>query len=361
MASSNSKPRSATRKHRDEPKLRVSMADVARRAGVHQTTVSLALRDSPKLPAETRAKIQGLAREMGYRRDALVASLMAQVHAGRRRDESPVLACLADGGLGKFPSFADFIRGFAERARELGYQAEEIACGDGPGAMRDVPRHLRARGIQAAFLPLTRSNLLERHDFTGIALVTLSGSLRRPPLHVVGPNHFHNARLATRRLWEAGSRRFLLAVPPGFEPPALHEWFGAMAAELRQADSTVPPPRLLRVAPGDSRSLATALRKGKIDGVLAYPSELRETFGRAGLRIPEDVNYADPALFPEDTECAGIDPLRHRSGAAAADVLVAQIHRGEFGLPRDPRTILTDGRWVPGPSCRRRAGEEKGA
>ena len=51
------------------------MQDVARAAGVHQTTVSLALRNDPRLPAATRERIQAHAKKLGYRPDPMLAAL----------------------------------------------------------------------------------------------------------------------------------------------------------------------------------------------------------------------------------------------------------------------------------------------
>ena len=44
---------------------RVTQTDIAKRAGVHSTTVSLALRNHPSLPAETRKRLQDLAEANG--------------------------------------------------------------------------------------------------------------------------------------------------------------------------------------------------------------------------------------------------------------------------------------------------------
>jgi len=55
---------------------RVTMRQVATRAGVHSTTVSLALRNHPSLPVETRERLQALAKEMGYRPDPMLGALM---------------------------------------------------------------------------------------------------------------------------------------------------------------------------------------------------------------------------------------------------------------------------------------------
>lgn len=52
--------------------------DIAHRAGVSQATVSRALRDSPLVNAETRRRIQQIAREMNYRVDRSAAGLRSQ-------------------------------------------------------------------------------------------------------------------------------------------------------------------------------------------------------------------------------------------------------------------------------------------
>src|SRR5277367_6472336 len=60
-----------------------TMHEIAERAGVGKATVSLALRDDPRLRPETRRRIQKLAAKMGYRTNATVANLMAQLRASR--------------------------------------------------------------------------------------------------------------------------------------------------------------------------------------------------------------------------------------------------------------------------------------
>jgi DNA-binding LacI/PurR family transcriptional regulator len=54
---------------------RVTMREVARRAGVHCTTVSRALLRDPTIPADTRDRIRRLADAMGYAPDPLVSAL----------------------------------------------------------------------------------------------------------------------------------------------------------------------------------------------------------------------------------------------------------------------------------------------
>ena len=56
---------------------RITMKDVARKMGVHVSTVSLALRNSAELPVATREKIQAVAREMGNHADPMLSALTA--------------------------------------------------------------------------------------------------------------------------------------------------------------------------------------------------------------------------------------------------------------------------------------------
>ena len=51
---------------------RVTMSDVASAAHVHKSTVSLALRNQPKLSAATRDRIRKIAEELGYRPDPML-------------------------------------------------------------------------------------------------------------------------------------------------------------------------------------------------------------------------------------------------------------------------------------------------
>src|SRR5687768_16285134 len=71
---------------------RVTLADVAVRANVHVTTVSLALRNHPRLPAATRERIQALAKKMGFAPDPCVRALVAYRGRMMPRRNPPTLA-----------------------------------------------------------------------------------------------------------------------------------------------------------------------------------------------------------------------------------------------------------------------------
>ncbi len=71
---------------------------IARECGFHFTTVALALRNSSKVAASTRAKIQRVAQKLGYRPNPLVSALMAQKRALKKPEFSSVLAYVSFDG-----------------------------------------------------------------------------------------------------------------------------------------------------------------------------------------------------------------------------------------------------------------------
>jgi len=62
---------------------KATLQDVATRVGVHRTTVSLALRDHPRIPAATRERVKTAAAKLGYRSNPLVSALMKSRRSGR--------------------------------------------------------------------------------------------------------------------------------------------------------------------------------------------------------------------------------------------------------------------------------------
>lgn len=58
--------------------MKTRMKDIAEAAGVNSSTVSRALKGSPKVSTRKREEILRIAEEMGYRPDPMVRALMAQ-------------------------------------------------------------------------------------------------------------------------------------------------------------------------------------------------------------------------------------------------------------------------------------------
>src|SRR3954469_21892860 len=75
---------------------RVTIKDVAKIAGVHFTTVSLALRNHPSIPPSTRERVQQAALRIGYSPDPVFAALTHFHVNGAVRTASPQIAFLVN-------------------------------------------------------------------------------------------------------------------------------------------------------------------------------------------------------------------------------------------------------------------------
>jgi len=91
-------------------KRRISIEDIARRAGVSHSTVSRALRDNPLISPQVREEIKRIAQEMNYVPNAIAQSLQNQ----RTNTIGVVVTSIAD------PFFADVVEGIEQVAKSAG-------------------------------------------------------------------------------------------------------------------------------------------------------------------------------------------------------------------------------------------------
>src|SRR3954467_7024054 len=102
---------------------RVTLAVIAKKAGVHVTTVSLALRNHPRLPETTRQRIHALATQMGYRPDPMLRALVSYRGKVMERRNTPTLAYVTNWttrwGWKKVTAHPDFYAGAEAMANQL--------------------------------------------------------------------------------------------------------------------------------------------------------------------------------------------------------------------------------------------------
>ncbi|MET0262585.1 MAG: hypothetical protein ABW223_06790, partial [Rariglobus sp.] len=106
------------------------------------------------------------------------------------------------------------------------------------------------------------------------------------------------------------------------------------------------PARALGMArfnfPESEAEAAAWLEKTKADAVVCVvsPPERCLEWLRAGARVRNVVTLASPR-----DGLAGIDMRDDLVAAGAVDLVVAQLHRNERGVPAQPTTLLLEGEW----------------
>src|SRR4051812_23517820 len=106
-----------------------SLRQLAHELGISHTTVSEALRGSPRVKAETRDKILKAATALSYQRNPLAGALMSEMRRSRAGTFRGVLAVLDLDGpegrkLGPARYHSELTKGATQRAEQLGFKAD---------------------------------------------------------------------------------------------------------------------------------------------------------------------------------------------------------------------------------------------
>ena len=340
------------------PKKPVTLAEIAKRAGVSVMTVSRALRKQSNISPETQKKIQDIADQLGYRPNPLVSALMTY-----RRSAKPVQAHVSIGFITNFPTrdgwkvsklYQEFFQGVSESADRHGYGVETFWLREPGMTMERLTQILLTRsihGLVIAPLPAAHGDLELPWDH--FCAVTFGYSLTTPPLHRAVNHQFRSMRLAMRELRKLGYQRLGLALPSSLNERVDRQWVASFLVEQLHFDHSVP----LFVPEDDDWKFET-FRKWfetqKPDAVISHEEVALDWLKRIGVHVPDDIGFVHLNCTDQSGQFAGIYQNGPTVGSAAVDFLIGMIHRNERGVPALPHSLLIEGTWVPGRTVRAR-------
>lgn len=340
------------------PPQNITMQEVAARAGVHQTTVSLALRNHPRIPAATRERIQTLAHELGYRPNPMVSALIATRHRRNAARQAVIAYVTADPATthGKQSgTYMDFFTGARERAEELGYGLEHFWLGDPKLTRARFNQITATRNIHGLLLgPLTVQSRTLDVDWERFSVVAYGYGIAEPHVHRVYPDFYHAMLEAMRRCRAAGYTRIGTVLEIKTDVKADHLWLAAYLAEqhLHEHDIHIPPLLLQR---WDAKAFAAWHRRHRPQVIIGLDAmhnrirELQQGLARQPAKPPKPVllNVTEKRL--EITPgVTGVFVDRRRVGKACIDQIVGMINRNEKGVPKKALHLLVENGWVEG-------------
>ena len=178
----------------------ISIADIARVAGVSHTTVSRALRESPLISIDTRERIQRLAQEMGYTPNAIAQSLQTR----RTSTIGLVITSIDD------PFLSDVVKGVEEVTRAGGFSVLLSTTHNDPDqemAVIETFHRRRVDGILVASSRIT-SKYKKRLDHIRVPTVLINSQAESQDalLHWVAVDDRTGAQLAVDHLLQLGHR-----------------------------------------------------------------------------------------------------------------------------------------------------------
>ena len=325
-----------------------TLQDLAKATRLSVSGASLALRNHPSIPQKTVERVRRAAQTIGYRKDIRVASLMANIRRNRVASDREVVAFVWVG-ISKRESvengyFRLVYNGTKARAEISGCTLAEFWLEEPGMSQARVGSILRARGIVGVvFSPPLHGMAIELNwEWDNFACAVIGNTEWRPAFHRAAHHQFHSVWRTMERLCGEGFKR-----PAALFSRDHHERLhGAhyaafianhpspkLALELAKIS---PPEEFTRLKPWSKSLDPDAL----IIGWYTYPAMTRQLRSLA----PQARRVVTLDWYP-GVAVAGMDQCNDVIAASALDLVVAQLHQNERGIPIHPKTVLIDGVW----------------
>ena len=343
----------------------MGIREIARRAGVSPSTVSLALQNSPRLAAATRTRVQAVARQAGHRPNPRLAAAMKELRASRLTGSQACFGIVSfydtPRPWERLPHLPAIHEAMRARAGELGYRLEPIWLRAPGMTHRRVRAILKARGIQGLLCfgspDFDQEFPAELDDF---ATVTIGQSIRTP-LHRVTSHFFLDTWRALDRVRGLGYGRPGLILGNYEDVRSGHACAGAYHGWCAQHLGSASALRVLRMDRVEPAPLAQWLASERPDSlVFVHLTEavagLHAALLALGLRAPGDIGVAVVSQIIGHPAYSGMQQNQHLMGTWAVELLADRIANRDLGIPAHPRVELVESEWVPGKSLRRRRG-----
>jgi len=325
--------------------------DIARAAGVHRTTVCLALKNHPHIPEPTRAKIREIAEKLGYTPDPMLSALAVYRDRNHPRAFQGTLAWLANSispfDWRKKTIFKNNYDGAVECARSYGYNVEILdlqASGMSPKRMANILESRNITGLLVAPQPYPNTTL----DFPwkNFSAITFGFTLSKPALHRVTSSVYMATLQTIRRVRELGYRRIGFAFTSVQGERTNHNALSAYLSEmfLHGEETLVMPMHPEGCTPNELRKWVEQVRPEVICGSL----DIMQMFEEGGGKVSSGLALACPMMAEDKGPISGVCENSRLVGEIAVDHLVAMLQRDERGVPAVPQHILVEGQWVPG-------------
>ena len=340
----------------------VTIAILAKELGLGKATVSLALRDDPRIRKQTREQVQRHAEKRGYSANPMVAHVMSQLRSAR---VSPYRATVAlintapqETTIRSNVTYRTIAEGFRVRASDLGYVAEDFWIGDEIFADAEkLKRVFYTRKIEGmafigmaekALLPEPVHELLSRSVFVGLGV-----RLTKPLVHCCANNQYNTALVATQKFLGLGFSRVGLVMSRQIDRQIDGRFTMGFRRALEEAGWRPENAAAMvwNFQANDAVGFSRWVEEVKPDALLCTHTEIQPWLKSlaAGGR-PIAAAHLD--WYPYMEGWAGMNQHNDLVGAFGADLLTAHLARRDLGLPEAVKTMLVESEWVEGKSLR---------
>lgn len=327
---------------------RITIRDLAKIAGVSVATVSLALRDSHEVSAETRQRIKALAREHNYRSHPAINTLMQQVRGGGKIHDEETLAFIRSGAdpEEKASGPLELLAGVENEAFRLGYKVEVFWSGDRGAKSEQLGRMLFHRGIRGVIwgpMPYPHPPIVFPWEhFVPIACTNSTDVVGLP---VVATSHAKGMALVLEELAQRGSERIGVLISQLEDSRQDFGWRSGLDV-YRYRGGTAQVSHLACLEFPGEKAISRWVKANRLQAIVASHrfyqdlDFLQGQVGRASLDVPT----------PDLGEIAGLYQDMSRIGVHAVRSMSLRLVNSIMGLPKHSFSVVTQGVFREGAS-----------
>lgn len=332
------------------------MRDVARRVAVSVSTVSLALRNSPLVAAETREAVQAAVAELGYRVNPYVAAHMRSRRKPHAGVAAPLLAIVDTQRRrhgwrdNRTTMVRGMLAGAKAQAAARGYETREFWLHEPGVSHARFSAMLRARGIHGILLgPSSDLHLELELTWEWFSVVRLGSARTVPMLHRVVVDHFEMGMQAAQRVHAQGFRRPLFPVRTLFSAAHDRRIEGGFRMAWEHLSGARPVPDTETPDLVDGATLTRWIKQHRPDVLIdGEERHLGPLLKSASWSVPEDLGLMSMCVARAGDPLSGCVQNGEAVGTAGIDLLIAMIERHETGVPATPFTLSAATTWNPG-------------
>lgn len=344
------------------PSGRVTLQDVAAKAGVSISTASRSLAGGLYISKLTQARVLSAAESLGYRHNPLLGEVMRSTRRGLPNHHLGTIAYITPyADTEEWRSTPTLCRHWSaarDQAALFGFGVTEFALTSQGMTGRRLGEILRARGIMGILLAAFPKDPFELVlPWEQFATVPVGHMVQNPELDCVVSDHTQAVLLAARVLAARGYRRIGLAIENYQNSITNHGWangYAAITAE-NSALAAIPPYLPEKI---EATGFLKWVRRHEVDCVLTLstfrnvPNPMREWMAANNLVCPRDIGLVSLDVTSATASWAGIDQNSDEIGKASVDLLLSKIRAGERGIPKVRRSLLVHCHWREGATIR---------
>lgn len=335
---------------------RVTMKDIAQKANVHQSTVSLALRNDPRLSQETCRKIRLIAEELGYKPDPALRSLVAYRHMKSPKPAAHTIGLILDLHSRELyaenESYVTLLESAKIRASEMGYTVDVFWYGMDYHNSQSLDRVLKARGIQgvilgAFFHPETRIDI----DWNDYSVVKINLLPLEVKADAILSNQMFSVRVAMEKLCQAGFKRIGMAVNDLDDEQNLNMFTAGYFTSQRTfnipLEDCIEPLIFTRKAASEIfEELKNWILRERLDAFLCNWNNVHQACLKAYAENGHICRFVPLDMDSTTTQYSGINTHHKKIGANSVDMLVYKLTSFIRGFAHPPMLSLVDPEWI---------------